>query len=67
MSVCEYCHPDLDDYIRLLPRKGKGTAAIYPSNHGSRLVVSGPFNTKLSIPIKYCPICGRELEGEQEL
>lgn len=65
MSVCEYCNFDRDGYIRLLPRKGKGTAAVFPRREGTRLLVTGPFKTQVSIPINYCPICGRELEVEK--
>lgn len=65
MSVCEYCHYDRDGYIKLLPRKGRGNAAVYPRREGSRLLVTGPFKTQVSIPINYCPICGRELNPKE--
>lgn len=65
MASCDYCHEDREGYVRFLPREGTGRASIHRDGfcHDTRLEISGPNRTRISIKIKFCPMCGRKLEG----
>ena len=63
MEKCDYCREDRDGYVCQLPRDGIGNAFIRLSPfYGPLIEVSGPKKTKFKIKIKFCPMCGRELE-----
>lgn len=63
MSVCEFCHEDRDGYITHLDREGTGHAHIVWSDGSWKLCVSSGKEARMTIKIKFCPICGRRLEG----
>ena len=66
MSVCEFCHEDRDGYVTHLDREGIGSAHItqsHPINGGWKLCVSSGKQVRMTVKIKFCPICGRRLEG----
>lgn len=58
--MCDYCTTDRDGFVSLLPRKGTGNAHI----RKAAIEVSGPNRTRLTIPIEFCPKCGRKLKEE---
>lgn len=66
MNVCEFCHKDRDGYVTRLAREGIGSAHImqsHPINGGWKLCVSSGKQVCMTVKIKFCPICGRRLEG----
>ena len=67
MNVCEFCHEDKDGYITHLNREGIGSAHItqsHPINGGWKLCVSSGKQVRMTVKIKFCPICGRRLDGD---
>lgn len=66
VSVCEFCHEDKDGCVTCLDREGTGSAHItqsHPTNGGWKLCVSSGKQARMTVKIKFCPICGRRLEG----
>ena len=65
MSKCEYCHTDIDDYVKPLDKN----AHVYinlSGIHSNNLHINW-YGKQMNLPINYCPICGRnlrELKGE---
>ena len=67
LKPCPFCHEDCDGYVQMLPRKGIGNAYIHCSHFdGWTLNFSGKYNTKASIKIDFCPMCGRGLNRRAE-
>lgn len=58
--MCEFCHEDREGFMRYLPREGTGNAHV----RGAAIEVSGPHHTRLTIPIDFCPKCGRKLKED---
>ena len=63
---CDYCQEDRDEYVRQLPREGKGNAAILSSFGKRYMCVRGPYRTEFRIAINYCPMCGRKLARSED-
>lgn len=67
MSRCEFCHEDTDGYITHLDREGIGSAHIvqsHPVCGGWKLCISSGKQVRMTVKIKFCPICGRRLEDD---
>ena len=64
--MCDYCTPDRDGFVTILPREGVGHAHIWEApTDGPMLSVSGPNRTWLNIHITFCPMCGRKLKEDK--
>ena len=66
MNVCEFCHADRDGYVTRLAREGIGHAHIGWSDGGWKLCVSSGKQVRMTVKIKFCPICGRRLEAMKD-
>lgn len=61
--TCPYCTEDKDGFTSLLPRLGKGKVSIRShSFNGPVLEISLPYKERLTVPIAFCPVCGRKLK-----
>ena len=56
---CEYCIYDRDDCVRSLDKRGHVSIQGVNGNRHLNIRFNGILRT---VPIKYCPMCGRELE-----
>ena len=58
-SACEYCHEDLEGYVKSIEKNGHA----YIQNGKLALRANGWWG---ECAINYCPMCGRKLRGEEE-
>lgn len=67
LKPCPFCHEDYDGYVQMLPRKGIGNAYIHCSHFdGWTLNFSGKYNTKATVKINFCPMCGRNFRRAED-
>ena len=66
---CKYCEGDIDGWFSNLPKKEpcKGSAVVCESREDACLVISLPYQNRLSYSINYCPMCGRKLAERKKV
>ena len=57
---CEYCHKDEDDYVTPLDKNCHVVVRCSPIDGWMLSVKYGAWRE--DVPIRYCPMCGRELK-----
>jgi hypothetical protein len=57
MGYCEYCHTDVDGYIKPLDKNAH--LFISPNIHPT--IVVNWYGHRKEVEITYCPMCGRDL------
>ena len=63
MRNCDYCQEDKDGHVSGLDKNGH--VWIHDPDLRNELMVRY-YGNQLRIRIKYCPMCGRKLKGEQQ-
>ena len=60
MGKCEYCYTDSDGYIKPLDKNCHVFINLL-GMHPNTLEINW-YGKQMSLPINYCPICGRDLK-----
>lgn len=62
-SACEYCHEDLEGYVK--PIEKNGHAFVRFGMDGWELSLSAK-GWHRGAKIRFCPMCGRKLRGDRD-
>ena len=62
--ICRYCHEDSEGYVQTIDKNGH--AYIIWGDRGMNKLILRYGKERRETPIFYCPMCGRNLEEEEE-
>ena len=63
LGFCEYCHEDADGFVTPLEKNGHAFVQFGMNGWELSLKANGWHG---SAKIRYCPMCGRDMRGEQD-